>query len=58
MTEMVTFSVTFNKFRKCISVCDVADISNIVPDKFKDCPKFPEKIRFKFEEEGDNELLI
>ena len=55
---MVTFSVTFNKFRKCISVCDVADISKIVPDKFKDCPKFPEKIRFKFEEEGDNELLI
>ena len=54
---MIKFSVTFNKFRKCISVCDAADLFNIVREKFKDCWKFPENIRLQFEEEGADEFV-
>ena len=56
MTEMIKFSVTFNKFRKCIRVCNVADLFNIVREKFKNCPKFLENIRLQFEEEGVDEF--
>ena len=52
MTEMVEFSATFNIFRKCITVSNVADVFNIVREKFKDCPMFPENISLQFEEEG------
>ena len=54
---MIKFSVTFNKFRNCISVYNVADLFNIACEKFKDCPKFPENIRLQFEEEGVDEFV-
>ena len=57
MTEMVKFSATFNICRKCISVCNVADLFNIVCEKFKDCPMFPENISLQFEEEGVTEFV-
>ena len=57
MTEMIKFSVTFNKFRKYISVCNVADLFNNVREKFKDCPKFAENIRLQCEEKGVDEFV-
>ena len=57
MTEEVKFSVTYLNFRKCISVHDTADLHRIVYQQFKDCPKFPRRIRLQFEEEGLNEFI-
>lgn len=54
--EVTKFSVTFGKFRKCISVSDQADLYDLIQEKFKSFPKFPKAIQIQSEEEGVDEF--
>ena len=50
--EVTKFSVTFGKFRKCISVSFKADLYNLIQEKFKSCTNFPKAIPIQFDEES------